>query len=310
MSERKSSFEFYSLGIVAKNKERNSPFIKVVPIEEMSLASGRSEKVVVKTSQNGQSNVFRKEDKNTDTIDKQTTEYQVEIPDHKGVNRAQKLTGEMMIVAKWLAFGQSNRFTAPDVCAGETVMLFKVADTDEYTWTTIGNEANIRRQETVCYVFGNIPSGTKVFDRDSSYWIEVSTHDKHIKVHTSRNDGEPFAYDFTLDTKRGTFTINDNAGNVLELDSNQGRLSGKLVTEVDITTPLTKFSNDVEIGGNLKVANNTDIGSNLSTGGNAAVGGGLSSGGGGSFGGSVSSSGDITTTGNISASGTVHGSNI
>jgi hypothetical protein len=42
------------------------------------------------------------------------------------------------------------------------------------------------------------------------YWIEISTHRKNIRLHTSKNDGEPFAWDIQLDTKNGTFTIEDN----------------------------------------------------------------------------------------------------
>lgn len=222
---RESSLKFYSLGIVAVNKSRNSPYIMAVPIEELPMTTGTTEDVNVKAKGAAKPNVFHKVAKRPSTLDKQKTTYSVEVPDHKKVSRAYNVVAESMIVAKWRPIGDNNRVTAPDVIAGETVLLMRVADTDDYTWETIGYEPGIRRQETVCFMFGNIPSGQAAIDKETSYWLEVSTHDKYVHLHTSKNDGEPYSYDIRLDTEKGTFEITDNSGNNIVLNSSQNQIT-------------------------------------------------------------------------------------
>lgn len=68
-------------------------------------------------------------------------------------------------------------------------------------------------------MFGNLPKGLTPFDKTSSYWLEVSTHDQKIQFHTSKSNGEPYTYDVIFDTSNGNFTIQDDAGNSILLDS-------------------------------------------------------------------------------------------
>lgn len=223
MYDRESSFKFYSFGIVLIAKERNSDLISVTPIEEITMGEGLLNDVKV--------------------------EYKVSVPDRQGVIRANKVQGDTKVIAKWTAMGQSNRITAPDVQPSETVMLFRVADTDDYYWTTLMREPSLRRQETVCTMFGNIPSGLTAFDKDSSYWAEVSTHDKYIHIHTANNDKEPFVYDIKLNTAAGTLLIDDNAGNNILLDSTNSKLTvnTNLDVEVNTTRIVLNASESVEI---------------------------------------------------------------
>lgn len=188
-----STLEFYSIGIVAVNKPRNSDFIEVTPIETVLTA---------------------------DTLLKNfVTDYHVGMPDHQGVIRNDLLAGGAVLNARWIPLSNSNRMTAPDVIRGETVMIFRLEETEDYYWTTLFREPGIRRLETVNHMYGNIPSGLVPFDKTTSYWAEVSTHDKYVHVHTSKNDGEPFEYDIKLDTAIGKLTITDHVGNHIVLDS-------------------------------------------------------------------------------------------
>lgn len=234
MSERESKLKFYSLGIVAVNKEKKSDHIKVTPIEELTLSNGK--------------------------LSEQKNIHKVELPDAKGIDRTSELESDMMLVAKWLAFGQSNRMTPPDVIAGETVIIFRFADTDEYYWTSIFREPGIRRLETVMYAFCNIPSGQEAFNKETSYWLEVSTDEKHVKLHTSKNDGEPYEYDITLDTAKGSLLIDDNIGNTIELNSEQNKLSIITNTEVYVKTPkVTIEAEETHITGNVTVDGNMTV---------------------------------------------------
>lgn len=332
-----SGLKMYSFGIVALDKARDSEYAKIVPIEHITIVDGVSETVTA----SGSGKIERKTGPGGKPLSNQTSSYSVNIPDHQGVNRDESLSGDIMIVAKWIAIGQSNRVTAPDVIAGETVMLYQMSDTDEYRWTTLLHEPSIRRQETVCYMFGNIPNGQVPMDKDHSYWIEFSTHDKYVKLHTSKNDTEPFAYDFTLDTANGSFTVTDDVGNSIVLDSSQNKITfntldtieantKKVVinadTSVDITSPITTVHGDFHVTGK---SNLDEI---VVTGADVDIGGGMSTGASGS-GGAASIAGPVTakstmsveggidtpgpikgaslvTDGNISAGGSIHGTNI
>lgn len=302
--ENESGFKFYSFGIVAANKDRKSRMIKVVPVEAITLATGKSESMTVKAKSGSKTNVSRTEEKSTVPMGKQTMNYNVEIPDHKGVGRSEKVSGDLMVVAEWTAFGQSNRITAPDVRQGETVMIFKTFDTDDYYWTSMMNEPGIRRQETVCYMFGNIPDGTVSWDKDSSYWMEVSTHDKHIKLHTSNNDGEAAAYDVGIDTANGVFSVVDSIGNSFILDSAAGTLNGVLLASINLKAPNTTIEGNFKVTGTSSLSGAVDTGGAVSIGAGLSVSAGLSTGAGGG-GGDVTIGGNVQLTGNINGNGSI-----
>lgn len=236
MADRKSAFIFYSYGIVAIDKERGSDDIKVVPIEEVSLTDSNTEEVRTMAKGQGKANIERKERKEGNTLSDKKVKYDVQLPDHQGVSRSESVSGDVMLVASWTPLCQSNRMTAPDVIEGETVMLFRVDDTDSYYWSTMMREPNIRRLETVCYMYGNLPDGISPFDKNSSYWVEVSTHDQYVHLHTAKNNGEPFEYDIKLDTAKGTFELTDNSGNFIHLDSPTSKLTVTTNEDVEVNT--------------------------------------------------------------------------
>lgn len=213
MVDRVSGLVLYSLGIVVEDKPEGTDKIKVTPIEEITMADGLLADVKIK--------------------------YDVDLPDHKGVKRQETIEGDVSLIATWLPFGHSNRITSPDVYRNETVMIFRVADTDEYYWTTIMREPSIRRLETVNYGFSNLsdpPDGKKSFDKNTSYWLEVSTRHKYVHLHTANNDGEPYKYDLKIDTAVGTVTIQDDVGNNIVLSSPDNKLTINTNVDVEVNT--------------------------------------------------------------------------
>ena len=191
--DRRSKLQLYSIGIVVEDKKDGSDDILVFPVEELPQIDG--------------------------PIADHAPDYKVAMPNAGGVQQTAEIKGSATLTAKWLPYGQSNRITAPDVIKNETVALFRYADTDEYYWTTIFREPSIRRLETVCYMYGNLKTPLKQWDKATSYWVEVSTKLKYIKLHTSKSDGEPFGYDVTIDPKNGFVEIKDDRGNLIKLDS-------------------------------------------------------------------------------------------
>jgi len=225
-----SQFKMYSFGRVADNKARSSKTINVTPIENASMISGEiasNEKEMVSKG-----------------VDASGNHYQTSV------------VADTAIEAEWLPFG-SNRVTAPDVRRGERVMIWQYADTDAFYWTTTGWDDALRRLETVVYAFSN---NSKVdgegFNPKDYYFVEVSTHDKHIILRTSKADGEPFEYGFVFDTKNGIVTLADDAGNLFELNSKDTKMSMVLNTGTKVILDKQKILIEAIMEIKMKVGNN------------------------------------------------------
>lgn len=233
--EDKSGLVLYSVGVVVENKPEKTDIILVTPIEKLNI------------QESGLINEKVREYKNND------------LPDMYGTVQKAEIKGTNKIKAKWIPFGHSNRITAPDVYAGETVILFKYEDVDEYFWTTIFREPSIRRLETVLYAFSNQKEYGKTFDKKTSYWLEVDTRNKKVTFFTAKNDNEYTSFTVSFDTKEGLFTLTDDNGNSIVLDSQKNSIS---ITAQDIY-----LNGNVHIGGNFSSPNLNTIGEMIADGG-------------------------------------------
>lgn len=251
-----SELKLYSLGIVVEDKPVGSDFVMVTPIEVLNIQPAGS-------------------------IKDATTKFEGTLKNSSGKNFATEMSSSNYIKAKWLAFGQSNRITSPDVVKNETIVLFKFGDVDEYYWTTIFREAELRRQETVMYGFSNLKSGISAFDKSTSYWLEVDTKKKSVKFHTAMNDGEYTEYDINIDTKQGTFLLTDKKGNKFFLDSKADKFTVNALKEIEGTAgqvinlkaPTINLEGNVNIKGNVSTTGNTNTQGNVTMNGNFSVNG-------------------------------------
>lgn len=197
-----SQFRVVSIGIVAENKQLSEKTIEAVPIEFVSFIDGEIKYDPQLTTVEG-----------VDALGKQ---YNVQF------------ATDNTLTAHWLALGNTNRRTAPDVRRGERVLLWQAADADKFYWTSMGMDDHLRKLETVIYTF----SATKDESIDSTdpancYFVEVSTHNKTITLHTSDKNGEPYKYTFQFNTKDGVVTLTDDVGNYVEFDSSQTKITLK-----------------------------------------------------------------------------------
>jgi hypothetical protein len=189
-----SAFKFYSVGIIAENKPLSTNDALVVPMEILPLLDGEigveDEKI---------------EHKGLDQFDKH---YTVSVNSRNA------------LVCHWLQLG-SNRKTAPDVRKGERVAIYRFGDSDIFYWKELGLDDHLRRLETVTYLFSDVPDGTsdEPLTAENCYVVEVSTHQKTITLTTVKTNGEPFAYTMQLNTDVGAFTLTDDVGNYIQLDS-------------------------------------------------------------------------------------------
>lgn len=278
MEQQVSGLKPYSLGIVLTAKVRGTDMIVVDPIESLPMSSGK--------------------------IGEDSLNVDVSFSNKDGIEKKVKLEGGEAIGAKWISHGHSNRETAPDVQPGETVMLFRYGDTDQFYWTTIFREPELRRKETVRYAYSNQPSTGEAYDDKSSYWFEVSTHDQYIHLHTSINDGEPAQFDIVIDTKAGSLSIQDDMENNLEWNAVEGRLTANIREEIVLNTKNLKIA--VEQMTELKTAIFELLAENsfnLQAPG-ATIGGGSA----GGENGRVLTEGGLETDGNIEVDGNIHAS--
>lgn len=246
-----SKLHFYSLGIVAANKEVTSDTIEVVPIEEFPMLDGE--------------------------VTDNKYKYEVSYKDGNNKPANLKLDTTVSIPAEWLPISNSNRRSSPDVRRGETVVLYSFGDSNKVFWNTLKNDIRLRRLETVIYGFSNNSKENVRDTPDSTYFLEVSTHKKIMHVHTSKNDGEPFSYDVQINAKDGFVVITDDIGNYFELKSGDSRIRaqnnlGTSVTiEKEVATVIAKMS--IIDSPETLITGNVTIKGNLNTGGNIAGGG-------------------------------------
>ncbi|MDD2879761.1 MAG: hypothetical protein PHQ58_04945 [Rhodoferax sp.] len=196
-----SKMRFYSIGLVAENKKLSSHEVEVTPIEELPFLDGE--------------------------LTSKGTDYKGSAQDAMGRHYQSSVKAHVSIKAKWLRFGDSNRLTPPDVRRGEAVMIFQFGDADKYYWITLKQDSNLRKLETVVWAISATRNEADATDADHSYYFEVSSHNKLVHFHTSKADGEPFAYDIQINTKTGYVLITDDAGNFISLDSSERRLEMK-----------------------------------------------------------------------------------
>lgn len=196
-----SNLRRYSLGIVAANKALDSDLIEVVPIEEMNFVDGQ--------------------------LSDNVKPYEASGTDSQGQAYQHSLDTTVSVLAKWIPDGISNRATPPDVRRGERIQIWQYGDQDKYYWSTLFYEPDLRKLETVIFTFSNTRDESAKSTPDTTYYMEVSTHRKHITLHTSKSDGEPFVYDIQLDTANGFLLIKDDIGNYVQMDSKNVRIELK-----------------------------------------------------------------------------------
>lgn len=204
-----SKLHMVSLGIVSEHKKPSTKMIKVMPAEVLTELDGELRSIPVELFSAG--------------VDSQNRKYTVQV------------TGDTSLPAEWLQLG-THRQTAPDVRRGERVILWKHGNENKYYWSCYGMDDNLRRLETIVWAISNISDPKANVDQlnaDNAYLFEVSTHGKYINIRTNKNDGEPFAYLIQLNTKDGNFTVRDDVGNYVQLDSKE--------TTIDLTNKLGTF---------------------------------------------------------------------
>lgn len=193
-----SQLAIYSIGYVAENKLLSSTKILVTPIESLPLLDGEIKSNVVDLEASG--------------------------TDASGQSYMVKVSTDNAVEAEWLSLS-GNRVTPPDVRRGERVLVWRYGELDKYRWSELGSDLHLRKLETVIWTFSGTTDEEKAGnDPKNSYYVEISTHNKTITLHTSSENGEPFEYTFQFNTGEGVVTLSDDVGNYVEFDSAETRI--------------------------------------------------------------------------------------
>lgn len=239
----------FGVGIVAANKKLDSHKIEVTPIEENPVIDGE--------------------------ITDNTVVEKVSSKDYIGSSISAEVNISNTLEATWMPIGSPNRFTAPDVRRGEYVIIYQYGDADKYYWVTFKDDLSLRKLETVIYAFSGTTKEADKVTPETHYFLEVSTHKKHVHFHTSKANNEPFAYDIQINTEKGFILIQDDIGNFFSIDSKERQIELKNTDSTHLDMNKVDFTLKVPNNTLIETGSNTTIktGSNtkIETGGNTSV---------------------------------------
>ena len=150
-------------------------------------------------------------------------ESSVTIEDSKGNPKIINLEKSVTVTARWLKGSGSTRHTPPVLRKGESVYIKKVRGTDQYFWTELENEPDIRRKEPVLNMITNTDDFAVMSNKDNTYYTVIDTVNKFLQVKTNINDGEVAGFNFVLNTKTGIFRVEDTNGNFIDWNVPENR---------------------------------------------------------------------------------------
>jgi len=206
-----------SIGVVARDILEDDMYVDIYPIEIQPNKNGETSKkrggTVASDKNSGELTVVDNLSSSVKDMDDMVNVINVSRTD--------------LITAKWLPDGDTHLLTPPNVCKGETVRLFRYADTDKYYWQTLYNQLELRKLEKRTIVVSNKTSIDITPEEllKYSYFCTMDSINKIVHLHTSMTDGEYTSFDITIDTKEGMLEITDGKGNSIFLESQDDRIT-------------------------------------------------------------------------------------
>jgi len=209
-----SKLHFYSYGYVIEDNLDNESEIKIFPVEKLYTKGGDLNDSIKND------NIINKERNLVSDSDKD------EIPVYTDNEEMFNLEETTYLYCKWSGISDSNRITPPNVCKGETVIIYRFSNRDEYYWDTYNTDLRLRKEEHVVFTFSDKPNLDEEEDSiEDRYTITFSPKTKTISLHTTDKYGEYTTYDFNLKTEDGYIQLIDGKKNELMWDSTKDKVS-------------------------------------------------------------------------------------
>lgn len=191
-----SSLVQYAIGVVAEHKPIDSRDVSVAVVEHLGAVDGEL------------SDNFDTVEANTVTSD--------------GESKLNTTRTSNVLTATWLP-KTARLKTAPDVRKGERVLIWKMENTNRYFWEELGLDPELRKLESVIYIFSANPNeSVHEVSIDSCYFFEVNTRTGTVTFSTSAANGEVTRYLTQFNAMEGTFTLSDSQGNINFINSVDG----------------------------------------------------------------------------------------
>lgn len=229
----------FSVGLVIEDSVNNSFFIRVIPVEQQGFLNGKIE-----------------DGANQDVV---------KGKDSLGNSWEGSYTTTVALTAKWLS-KDSNRRTPPSIHKGEKVQLYKYADSDDIFWEDMGQDTKNRTTEREVKAWSNKPKrDSKELDSTNSYFLEVDTATGLITLQTNKSNGEPFAFTFQAQTKKGIFVFEIDQGESIYIDGNKKEVgmensAGSFVRCTDKVVTINGTDTvDIKAGKNINLESGTAI---------------------------------------------------
>lgn len=193
-----SSLYIYSLGIVAENKTLGTDIVEVTPTEDLGyldgeLTTGTQDLTHTGTNANGE-------------------QYSI------------KITMGNTIACSWLPlFPGINR--SPDVRRGQRVLIWRFGNADKYYWTTTGWDNHLfKLQSNERLTSASTDESETELNAKNSYRYVESSHKGIVEYTTTTKNGEKTTWHLQLNTKDGSFSIQDGDGNYCQIDNANARV--------------------------------------------------------------------------------------
>lgn len=192
---RMSAFTLWGIGHVAANKPLNTWVIEVTDTERALMMDGE--------------------------VSDDVRELEVKGTRVDGSSYASKATVGGSLQATWLPFSDPERITAPDVMRGMRVMLYKFGNGEQLFWSTVQDNINLFRLQTVTHVYSGSKTEASDPAKGNCYIQEFSSHKGHYFVLTSDKNEEKTTWLFHLDGKNAQAYLTDNQNNQILIDTTQ-----------------------------------------------------------------------------------------
>lgn len=148
-----------------------------------------------------------------------TSSQSVTLTDLNGGQINSTVTTKTTITAYYYG-NNTNRTFPPDVVKGEQVRIIRFSNSDKYYWESMGRDDGLRKTETLRFEVKDRQNFNDPSDDSHTYSIELdSKRAGHVRILTSKGNGEPYAYTLLFDTKNGKVQLSDDIGNAFTIDS-------------------------------------------------------------------------------------------
>lgn len=153
----------------------------------------------------------------TGTFAPGTTSVNTSLKTLDGTTVQRKVTTANHIVADW--YGQRHYPYAPQIRAGEQVLIRQFSNSDKYFWEAMGRDRDLHQTDRHRIEVGAVSATqTSSLDNtktdDNTYFFELDSVNKKLQLKTSKVNGEPFCWTFQFDTQAGTCVLSDDSGKI------------------------------------------------------------------------------------------------